>query len=92
MSFIFTTDKVTEYWQSPSARRPYAGGNTLRYRIGIGKSVLLIDDEFVEMYNPSQEQVDSATRVYLGGRRYVITEAEADDLIGAGYEDYVSEE
>lgn len=92
MTFIFETSKATEYWVSPSAARPYRGGNTLRYRIPIGKTIMLIDDEWVEAYTPSAETVASADRVYFGGRRYVVTEAEADDLIEAGYEDYVSEE
>lgn len=82
---VFETSTVSKYWASPDPFRPYTGGNRLRYRIGIGTTVLFVNGVFVNVTDPGADLVAAATRVYYGGRRYVITAAEMAALVAAGY-------
>lgn len=58
--------------------------NRMKFRKGI--SVLKIDDEYYEMRYPSQDELQLASVYYLGGHDYIVEDAEAADLITAGYE------
>jgi hypothetical protein len=86
----FETSAVTAYWQSPSPFRPYRDGNTLRYRIGIGITVLRVDGQWHNVYDPSEELVSAADRVYRGGRVHPVTTAQAAELTAAGYGAYIT--
>lgn len=87
---MFAPAIVTEYWQSPDAFRPYSSGNRLRYRIGIAASVVRVAGVWATVYDPSEDLVASADRVYVGGHRYAVTADEAELLIAAGYGDYLT--
>jgi hypothetical protein len=49
-------------------------------------SVLKIEGEYYEMRYPSQDEIAEAQIVYQGGHEYHVSDAEAADLIAAGYE------
>lgn len=50
-----------------------------------GRSVLKIAGTYQTIDVPSQDQIDSATEVYLGGHLYEVTQTVADALAAAGY-------
>ena len=86
----FETSITTAYWASPSPGRPYRDGNWLRYRIGIGASVLRVSGVWQTVYDPSEALVNSADVVYRGGRIYAVSDAEAAVLTAAGYGAYIT--
>jgi hypothetical protein len=49
-------------------------------------SVLKIDGQYVEIREPSQDDIALATEVYIGGHEYPVSDAIAAELIAAGYE------
>ena len=57
-----------------------------RMRFHKGISVLKIGDEFVELRYPSQDELALASVYYMGGHTHIISDADAADLIAAGYE------
>lgn len=65
-----------------------AGGNWLfyRYKLSHGVTVYKVGNTYYEEEYPSQDDLDTATAIYLGGHEYNVTEAEKDDLEAAGYE------
>jgi hypothetical protein len=81
--WIFEPTIIAYYWESA---RP------LRYRIPVAATVLLVGSEWVEKADPSEELVHSASRVYRGGRRHVVSASEAAELVAAGYSEFVSQE
>ena len=50
-----------------------------------GRSVLKIGGTYQTIDYPTQDQIDSATEVYLGGHTFVVSQAVADALTAAGY-------
>ena len=52
-----------------------------------GRSVLKIDGTYQTMDYPTQDQIDSATEVYMGGHIYAVSDAIATALTAAGYGD-----
>ena len=57
----------------------------MRLRIERSLSVLKINGEYYEMQYPSQDEIELASEVYLGGHTYEVSSAEAADLTAAGY-------
>jgi hypothetical protein len=53
--------------------------------IPVGSTVLRVNGSWVVTVYPSETLVNSADRVYRGGRRYPISQSEAADLIAAGF-------
>ena len=51
-------------------------------------SVLKIDGEYVEIRDPSQDEIAEATEVYLGGHEYIVSDTVGAALTAAGYEVY----
>lgn len=45
-----------------------------------------------QAFGPSPTDLAGATAVYGGGRRYVLTSAQQDDLVAAGYGAYITQE
>jgi hypothetical protein len=43
-----------------------------------------------EVQTPYQDDLASADAAYLGGHEYILTQAEAQILIDAGYSDYLT--
>jgi len=58
--------------------------NRMRFRKGI--SVLKIDNDYVELRYPSQDELALASVYYMGGHTYTISDTAAADLTAAGYE------
>lgn len=62
----------------------------MRTKLTRAISVLKIDGEYYEMRYPSQDEIAEAQVVYQGGHDYYVSDAEAADLVAAGYEVIVS--
>jgi hypothetical protein len=78
-----TTDRVPPIL--PSTRGPaHSLFRHFKNRAG-GRSVLKIAGVYSTVDSPSQDTIDTATEVYLGGRVYTVTQAVADALTAAGY-------
>ena len=54
----------------------------------VSTSVLKIDGEYVEIREPSQDEIAEATEVYLGGHEYEVSDTVGAALEAAGYEVY----
>lgn len=50
-----------------------------------GRTVLKVAGVYATYDYPTQDQIDSATEVYLGGHVYEVTQTVADALVAAGY-------
>ncbi len=55
-----------------------------------GRSVLRIAGAYGNYWNPTQDQINSASEVYLGGHIYEIDAATATSLTNAGYGSYIT--
>jgi len=64
-----------------------AGGNWLfyRYKLKHGVTVYKVGSSWYEEEYPSQDDLDVADAVYLGGHEHPVTQAEKTDLEAAGY-------
>jgi hypothetical protein len=71
----------------PTLEEGPIGGHRLFYFYKMTRSisVLKIDGEYVEIREPSQDEIALATEVYLGGHEYIVTDAEGAALEAAGY-------
>lgn len=74
----------------PTVEEGPIGGHRLFYFYTMtrGVSVLKIDGEYIEVREPSQDEIALATEVYLGGHEYIVTDAEGAALTAAGYTVY----
>jgi hypothetical protein len=65
-----------------------AGGNWLfsRYKLSHGLTVYKIGSSWYEEEYPSQDDLDEASVVYVGGHEYYVTEAEKTALEAADYD------
>jgi hypothetical protein len=57
-----------------------------RYRINRGVSVYKYAGEYYEMRYPTEDDINTYATFYVGGHEYIVDDAEAADLIAAGYE------
>ena len=64
-----------------------AGGHWLFYRYSLkhGVTVYKIGNSWYEEEYPSQDDLDIASVVYLGGHEYEVTDAERINLQNGGY-------
>lgn len=60
-----------------------------RLRIERGVSILKSGSTYTQVRGPSDEQMEAADVVYLGGYTYTISAGEAAALTSAGYGDWV---
>lgn len=90
-SWTLVTNFVQDYHASPNPFLPWRPTNRLRYRIGIGSSLLRIGGVWRAVDAPSNELAATADRVYRGGRIYTIPSSEAAELIAQGFSAQVSE-
>lgn len=77
MAFLFTPPTVDET----------IGGHPLFWNRVIKKGVTVykIGNAYYENQYPSQDELDEAELVYLGGHEYYVTPGEKTDLESAGY-------
>lgn len=90
---------ITENRYSPYARlaaRPITGGtqsgtiNPFITDIPRAYSLLVNGTTVTEVQTPYQDDMANADAAYLGGHEYILTDAEAQILIDAGYGDYLT--
>lgn len=90
---------ITENLYSPYARlagRPITGGtitgtiNPFLTDIPRGYSLLVNGTTVTEIQTPYQDDIANADAAYLGGHEYILTNAEAQILIDAGYSSYLT--
>jgi hypothetical protein len=72
----------------PTVSEGPIGGHRLFYfyEMDRGESVLKIDGQYVQIRTPSQDEIDLATEVYIGGHEYPVSDEVAAELIAAGFE------
>lgn len=61
-----------------------------RYKLNRGITLLVSGPTVIEAQYPAQEDLADYDFVYLGGRSYEISDAEAVTLIAAGYGGYIA--
>ena len=59
------------------------------YGLERGISVVKTEEGYYETQSVSQEEMDEALAVYIGGSEYVVDDAEAADLTAAGYSEFL---
>jgi hypothetical protein len=71
----------------PTVDQGPAGGHWLfwRYNLKRGITVYKIGNTYYEEQYPSQDDLDQASVVYLGGHEHYVTSAQKADLESAGY-------
>ena len=71
----------------PTVNQGPAGGHWLfwRYSLKRGITVYKIGNTYYEEQYPSQDDLDQASAVYLGGHEHYVTLAEKTSLEAAGY-------
>lgn len=82
------TERIPVYtFIPPTVEEGPAGGNYLfaRYTLTRGVTVLKVGSDWLEVRFPTQDLIAEASAVYMGGHEYVVTQAERDDLVAAGY-------
>jgi hypothetical protein len=72
----------------PTVSEGPIGGHRLFYfyEMDRGESVLKIDGQYVQIRTPSQDEIDLATEVYIGGHEYPVSDEVAAELLAAGFE------
>ena len=104
MTYRLTTPWRWETWgagnqtydaYSRLAARPITGGsitgtiNPYITDIPRGITFIVNGTTVTEVQTPYQNDLEDADAYYLGGHEYVLTQAEAQILIDAGYSDYL---
>jgi hypothetical protein len=84
MPYIFKTPTVDEGPIGPDRLSQF-------YTLPRGISVLKANGRYYEVRYPTQTEVTEAEKVYLGGYVHNISDEDAQELIDAGYEDYLTE-
>lgn len=77
---------------NPSIQETPAAWDDLNVRFGIHRGITIMKDAlgaWRQVRYPAQTEIEIAQRVYLGGRRHIISSSEADELIGAGFGAYI---
>ena len=84
MSYLFVT---------PTVEIGPAGGHRLFefYTLDVGVTIIKYDGEYLEMLYPDEDSLALCDKVYRGGHEYEISDEDAQELIDAGYEDYLTE-
>ena len=78
---------MTYLFVPPTVDYGPAGGNWLfyRYKLSHGVTVYRVGNTYYEEEYPSQDDLNNATEIYLGGHEHYVTEAEKTNLEAAGY-------
>lgn len=78
---------------NPSIQETPAAWHRLFARYGIHRGITIMKDAsgvWASVRYPSQTEIEEAQTTYMGGHRHALTSAEADELIAAGYGQYLS--
>lgn len=91
---LFTSDSVDVsllyFFKTPTWHERMWGNRLFdRMHLDVGHSILKFGNSYQRVDNPSTDQIESADAAYLGGRTYLVTKAEAQDLTNAGYGQFV---
>lgn len=84
MSYLFVT---------PTVPIGPAGGHRLFefYTLDVGITVIKLDGEYMEILYPDEDTLAASEKVYMGGHEHIVSDTDAQELIDAGYEDYLTE-
>jgi hypothetical protein len=84
------TDIISYYFKTPIWRERMWGNRLFdRMHLDVGHSILKFGTSYQQVDNPSTDQMESAAALYIGGRTYLIDQAEAAALTAAGYGRFV---
>lgn len=61
-----------------------------RYKIARGDSLLVFGTAVVRVRTPAVQDTQSADYAYIGGHEYILSQAEYDILVNAGYGQYIT--
>lgn len=78
---------------NPSIQETPAAWDRLNIRFGLHRGITIMQDAegvWSTVRYPAQTEIEAAQVVYMGGHRHVLTVAEADALILAGYGSYIT--
>lgn len=78
---------------NPSIQETPAALDRLNIRFGLHRGITIMQDAsgvWSQVRYPAQTEVETARAVYMGGHRHILTAAEADALILAGYGQYIT--
>lgn len=81
------------YFTTPTwhEHRRIGGRLWQRTYLNTGHTIIRFGTSYIQADHPSTEQMESADALYIGGRTYAISEAEAQLLTGAGYGHWVTD-
>lgn len=83
--WILRTEKSGTRWVSPSPFLRRTGNNVLHYEVPIAYSLLKVNGEWIDVYEPDEALVAEAEHYFMGGREYEIGNDIAQELLAAGY-------
>lgn len=78
---------------NPSIQETPAAWHPLFARYGLHRGITIIQDAsgaWSSVRYPAQTEIEAALTTYMGGHRHILTTAEAEELILAGYGPYVT--
>ena len=75
------------YFTPPTVSEGPAGYNILHYRYRLDRGVTVVNEGGVyrETRYPSKEELDAATKYYVGGYKHLVNATEKASLEAAGY-------
>jgi hypothetical protein len=84
MSYTFVT---------PTLEIGPAGGHRLFefYTLDVGITIVKFNGEYQEFVYTDEDFLSACDKVYRGGYEYEVSDEDAQELIDAGYEDYLTE-
>jgi hypothetical protein len=80
--YSFTPPSVQRGYNGPAVR---GGGLFRRMKVSVGQSLLKKNGFYTLLFEPDSDDLTNSDLYYIGGYQYVVSDAEAADLIAAGY-------
>ncbi len=77
----------------PTVEMGPAGGHRLFefFRLDVGITIVKFDGDYLEFLYPDEDFLSQCDKVYRGGYEHTVSDEDAQELIDAGYEDYLTE-
>lgn len=90
---VIADSGVIYFFTTPTVKERWAGRHGLWSRLYLdrGVSILRFGEAYLQVDEPSAEQVTAADAAYIGGRTYRVSKVEAGRLRAAGYGQWVVE-
>jgi hypothetical protein len=61
------------------------------FLLDVGVTVIKFDGEYSELLYSDEDFLSQCEKVYRGGYEHIVSDEDAQELIDAGYEDYLTE-